>query len=111
MNERIHKVNDLLRDHLSAIMLAELSLKTGVFVTITKVVTSRDLRHSTVSLSVFPEEEENYARKTLRYERAKIERALHAKLYMNPLPKIRFVIDDTAERADAVEKLISDPEF
>jgi ribosome-binding factor A len=111
MSERLHKVNDLVRDHLGEIIRTELALKAGVFVTLTKVATSKDLRHASVYLSVFPEGEENYVEKTLTREQRKIERALHAKLYMKPLPKIRFVIDDTAGRADEVEKLLIHPDF
>ncbi|OGI22067.1 MAG: ribosome-binding factor A [Candidatus Moranbacteria bacterium RIFCSPHIGHO2_01_FULL_55_24] len=106
MSLRITKVNELIRDLVSETINTDLSLKPGVFVTLTKCETSKDLRHARIFVSIFPESETRYATETLAKERARIERNVHQKLYMKPLPKISFHVDTTAQSADEVEKLL-----
>lgn len=105
---RIIKVNELVRKLLGEIMEHELSLKRGVFITIAKVDTSRDLRYTRMFISIFPESETQYVSKTLAHELPKIQKALYAKLSMKPLPKLSFEIDTTAQEADKVEKILKE---
>jgi ribosome-binding factor A len=111
MSARIIKVNDLLRDLVSEALISELSLKQGVFVTLAKVTTSKDLRHARVSVSVYPHEESHYVKVTLKKESHALEKFVHSKLYMNPMPRLRFILDDTEEKADEVEKILLSKEF
>ena len=89
-------------------MEREVSLKTGVLMTIAKVDTSRDLRYTRMFISVFPEKETHYVSETLKKELPKIQKHLYTKLHMKPLPKISFEIDTTAQEADKVEKLLKE---
>jgi ribosome-binding factor A len=111
MSERITKVNDLLRDLVSQALLTELSLKQGIVLTVAKVSASKDLRHANILVSVFPESEENYVRAALKNELRGIEKSIHGKLYMKPLPRLRFLIDTTERGADEVEKIILREDF
>ncbi len=106
MSHRILQINGLIREHLGNIFLREVSFKVGTLVTITKVDTSADLRHSRILVSVFPETESVYALKTLEHEKGAIQKALHRKLHMKPLPVISFHCDPTGENADIIEKLL-----
>ena len=106
MSLRIKKINELIRKHISEILQKEVSLKSGVFVTIMKVDTSRDLRYARLFISVFPEKEKEYAVKTLQNERVNIQKVLHKKLATQPLPKIEFIADDTESKADEVERIL-----
>lgn len=108
MSQRIEKINKLIKDVTGEIILKNLSFKEGVFVTIAKVDTSRDLRYTRVFVSVFPDKEIDYAAKTLEKERYKIQNQLNKKLHMKPLPKIEFRLDMTESRADEIEKLLKD---
>ncbi len=105
MPDRIDKVNSLLASQISRLIARHVDFKRGVFVTVPKVETSRDLRHTNIHISVFPASEKNYVMKTLGYERYLLQKLLHKKLVMKNLPKIRFVYNDTEERADEVEAL------
>jgi ribosome-binding factor A len=105
---RITKVNELLRQLLGEIMERELSLKPGIIMTIAKIDTSKDLRYTRMFISVFPENETNYVKETLKKELSGIQKKLYAKLYMRPMPKISFEIDTTAQEADKVEKILLD---
>ena len=108
MSERIVKVNELVRQNVDNILLKELSLKEGVFITIAKVDTSSDLRYTRIFVSVFPEKEMNYAIKTLQKEVGRIQGKLNRNLHMKPLPKIEFRLDLTESKADEIEKLLKE---
>jgi ribosome-binding factor A len=105
-HSRIDQINELLRAELGEIFRKEVSLKQGILITISKVETTRDLRHAKVSISVFPESEESYAMKTLGNELSHIQKMLYTKLYMKPLPHIHLLTDRTEQKADVIEKIL-----
>ena len=110
MTHRISKVNELIKQQISEIISRELNLKPGVFLTIAKVDTSKDIRYTRISISIFPEKETNYAMETLRKEAYFIQGKLNKKLFIKIIPKIEFTLDTTEVKADKVEKLLIDIE-
>lgn len=108
MSNRIDKVNELIKKNISEIMLKDLSLKPGVFITVAKVDTTSDLRYTRVFVSIFPEKEINYVLKSLEKELYRIQGALNKKLSMKLLPRIEFKIDLTESKADVIEKLLKE---
>jgi ribosome-binding factor A len=108
MSLRIQKINELLRHHIGELLLRELSLKEGVFVTISKVDTTPDLRYTRVSLSIFPEKETVYIKKTLEKEVYQLQGKLNKLLCIKPIPKIEFRVDKTEVEADKIEKLLKE---
>lgn len=105
-NYRIQKVNELIRQQISEIISRELNIKPGVFVTISKVDTTKDLRYTRILISIFPEKETEYAVKTLEKELYSIQGRLNKKLFLKPIPKIEFVADTTEAEADNIEKIL-----
>lgn len=105
MSHRIEKVNDLIRDHLSRIISEELSLKSGVLASIIKVDTSRDLRYAQVLVSVFPQGQQDYVKKTLDKEIYRIQGILNRSLHLKIIPRIRFIIDTTQQKASQLEEV------
>lgn len=108
MSYKIEKLNELIRKNLNEIFLKDLSLKAGVFITISRVDTSPDSRYARVLVSIFPEKETGYALETLRHEIFRLQGALNKKLSMRPLPRISFERDDTEAKADEIEKLFQE---
>jgi ribosome-binding factor A len=108
MSNRIPKINELIKKHISEIISRDLSLKPGVFVTVAKVDTTPDLRYTRVFVSIFPEKEIDYAIKTLEKEIYRLQGSLNKRLSMKPLPKIEFKVDLTEARADEIEKLLKE---
>jgi len=108
MSKRIEKINQLLKEKLSEIIRKDLSLKPGALVTIVKVDTSRDLRYAKTLLSVYPETEKDYVLKTLYKESRKIHKILHQELFMKPLPKIKFSINNNQEKIAEIEKIFEE---
>lgn len=106
MSHRIEKVNELIKQQIAEILIRELNLKPGVFVTVAKVDTTRDLRYTRIFLSIFPEKEANYVLETLKKEIYRLQGVLNKKLSMKSLPKIEFYQDITESKADEVEKIL-----
>jgi ribosome-binding factor A len=106
MSDRIPKINELIRSHLGELLTRDLDLKPGIFLTISKVDTTPDLRYARVSVSVFPEKETNYAIKPLKHEAYRLQGKLNKKLAMRPLPRLTFQADMTEAKADVIEKIL-----
>lgn len=105
MSTRIEKINDLLRDNISNIINKDLALKQGVFVSITKVDTSKDLRYTKIFVSIFPEKEIDYTMKTLEKELFHIQKLSNQKLEIKIFPKIRFILDSSGNKLTELEEI------
>ena len=108
MNTRLPKINELIKHAIAEIISRELDLKPGVFVTVSKVDTTADLRYTRISVSIFPEKEIEYAMRTLEKELYYIQGKLNKKLSMRPLPRIELKVDYTEAKADKIEKLLKE---
>lgn len=108
MSSRIDRVNELIRTSIAEIIAREVDLPAGVFVTVVKVDTSRDLHYARVFVSVFPEKKFGSAKKILNQKIYFIQGKLNKKLSMKPLPRIEFVADFTETEADKIEKLLKE---
>ena len=108
MSLRIERVNELIKISIAEIIAREVELPPGVFVTVAKVDTTRDLRYAQVFVSVFPENKFGNAIKILSKKIYSLQGALNKKLHMKPLPRIEFVSDHTEAEADKIEKLLKE---
>lgn len=106
MSERIKKVNSLIKEEISNLLNREVSFKIGLFVTVSKVDTTNDLRYTRIFVKVFPSHENEYTMKTLGHEKKKLQKILNKKLHMKILPKISFIEDKTGEQFDEIDRLL-----
>ncbi len=106
MSFRIQKVNSLIKEQIAEILTRELNLKSGVFLTIVKVDTTRDLRYTRIFISVFPEGDRKYVLTALKNEKINIQKILHNKLHLKIMPKVIFKLDTTEAEADEIEKIL-----
>lgn len=107
-SSRIHKINELIRTNIAEIISRELEFPPGIFLTVTKVDTSADLRYARVFVSVFPEKKFGKTMELLQKKIYLIQGVLNKKLHMKPLPRIEFVADRTEVEADKIEKLLKE---
>lgn len=106
MSDRVLKINELIHHHIAELLPREVDFKLGVFVTVSRVDTTPDLRYTRIFISIFPAKETPYVLATLKKERGALQNKLNKKLHMKPLPRIVFRSDDTEEKADEVERLL-----
>jgi ribosome-binding factor A len=108
MSHRISKINELIKQQIAEIISRELSLKPGIFLTVAKVDTSRDLRYTRIFISIFPERETRYVLETLKKELYFLQGRLNKRLFLKIIPRMEFVADTTEAQADKIEKLLDD---
>lgn len=106
MSLRIEKVNELIKQEVGKTILSEINFSTDIMVTVMKAEVSKDLRYADVFISVLPFEKKEEAKEALKENIYFIQRILNKKLFMKPLPRIKFKIDDTGEYMGKIDTLI-----
>ncbi len=104
-NNRISKLNSLVKEELAKIIQKEIDFEEGTLVTIYKVEVSSDVAHANIRISVIPDENEKKALERLKENVFHLQQELNKKLILRKVPKIRFVLDDSIKRAAEMEKL------
>jgi ribosome-binding factor A len=106
----MRRVNEAVREVLSDAMKRLKDPRVG-FVTVTDVRTSPDLRHAKVFVSVLGSESERAATMDgLASAHGVLQSAVNSELRMKRTPTLDFVYDDTAERADRLERMFAEME-
>ena len=106
MTQRILKVNELIKQEVGKIILSEINFPADVMVTVIKAEASKDLRYADVFVSVLPFEKKEEVEEILKENIYFMQKILNKKLFMKPLPRIKFKIDDTGEYVGRIDKLI-----
>ena len=108
MSRRMGRVNGLLREELSQLILRELKdPRVASFVTITEVDTSSDLDHARVYVSVMATPEEQVdVMKGLKSAEGFLRATLRNRVQMRKIPTLTFELDTTMERGADLLKLI-----
>ncbi len=105
--ERMRRVDEAMREVLSDAITSEVKDPRVGFVTVTAVDTSPDLRHARVYVSVLGDETKRaLTLRALQSAHGFLQRRVAAQLRLKHTPQLAFVYDDTAERADRVERLL-----
>jgi ribosome-binding factor A len=111
--DRMLRVNELLRREISTALHHALA-GTGMdlsAVTVTHVVTHRDLREARVLVSILGHEHEREEMMAvIRHQRADIQQWINRNLSLKYTPRLSFELDLSVERGDRVLKIISDLE-
>lgn len=105
---RVKRFNELIKIELGKIIFDFLDVKSGILVTVTRVITASDLFSATVFVSVYPDKEKNAVFSKLNRSIYQIQQLLNKKLKIKPVPKIIFKRDPNPEEASEVEKLLKD---
>ncbi len=105
MSERLNKVNGLIRDEMSKILLEEMHFD-NVFVTVLSANTSPTLEHSTVFVSVIPYNQKRNVLRQLKKDIYNLQQALNKHIIIRPVPKIRFEIDEGQEIASRIDEIL-----
>lgn len=99
-NKRIAQVNALLQREVGLLLRREVEFPINILVTVSRTDTSIDLEHATIWLKVFPEDQSKAVMETLRHSMWYLQRSLNRRLAMKFVPRIRFDIDTSEEKAE-----------
>lgn len=106
MKERILRLNELIKREFSLIVLKEVDFPEGVFVTITRVDTSDDLKQANVYISVMPENKSKLAIDIIKKQMYFLQQKLNKRLRMRPIPRINFTSEKLTFQAAKIEEIL-----
>jgi ribosome-binding factor A len=111
MTQRTQRIDELLRQEISAILSREVADPRIGFVTVTQVETAPDLHHAKVWVSVIGERaERDAAIAALERVMVFVRRELGSRLRLRRIPEFHVRLDDTAERGTRVLHLLQELE-
>jgi ribosome-binding factor A len=109
MADRMRRVNEAVREVVSARIAEGLRDPRIGFVTVTAVETSSDLRHARVYVSVLGSEEERAATlEGLESAHGVLQQAVAGELRMKRTPTLQFVFDESIDRGMRITELLDD---
>jgi ribosome-binding factor A len=108
MAKRIERVNELVKEEISKIILKEIEFSAGFLVTITRVETSSDLRDANVFVSVLPEKEISSTVDFLNRKAGFLQGKINKLLRMKPIPRLIFVKEKETVQAGRIEELLAE---
>ncbi len=106
MPRRMEKINQLIKEEVSNLILRNLDISREIMITVIDVETSSDLTQTRIGISILPFLKAEKTLKILNSQIFNIQRALDRKLKTKIVPKIRFRIDESQEKASKVERLL-----
>ena len=109
MSGRMRRVDTAVRQVLGDAVSQDLKDPRVGFVTVTDVSTSTDLRHARVYVSILGTPVEQEASLAgLRSAHGFLQGRVARELRLKNTPELEFVLDDTAEKAFRLERLLED---
>jgi ribosome-binding factor A len=109
MTERMRRVNEAVREVVSARLAEGLRDPRIGFVTVTSVDTSPDLRQARVYVSVLGTDEERSATMAgLDSAHGVLQQAVASELRMKHTPTLQFVFDESIDRGMRISELLDD---
>lgn len=104
MSDRIRKINEFIREEAGKAIASLIDRE--VFLTVTAVETSDNLKHSTVWVSAMGDKEA--ALEYLNEKRSEIQHMITSKMATKYTPKIVFKIDLSQDYVAKIEELLND---
>lgn len=105
--KRIDRINEVILEEISDILLKEIKDPRIGFVTLTGVKTSDDFSHARVSVSIIGEEDKREsAIKGLKSASGFIRLLLKKRMSLRRIPDLEFVYDSSIEYGDRINKIL-----
>ena len=106
-SERMRRVDEAMREVLSDVITQDLRDPRVGFVTVTAVDTAPDLRQARVHVSVLgTDKQRRRSMDAIESARGYLQKQVAGQLRLKYTPQLSFHYDDTAERADRLERLL-----
>jgi ribosome-binding factor A len=107
MSNRLPRVNQLIKQELSQIILKEIEFPKDILVTVTRVETTPNLIESKIYVSVMPENKSENILQILNKQIYDIQQRLNKRLKMRPVPRIYFRKEKETAEAGKVEEILA----
>lgn len=108
MNKRIQRINQLIKEEISKILLKEIDFPKDALVTVTRVTTSPDLRQATIFISCIPEGQKLKALGILNKQLSLLQKKIGESLSIKITPKLKFITEKETQNAARIEELLEE---
>ena len=109
MARRAQRVSELLRQELSSIFQTLRDPRLQAIISITRIQTSDDLSHAKVYISVLgSSKQKTEATECLNAASGYIRKELRGVVSLRRIPDLSFSIDDSMEKAEAIQRMMDD---
>lgn len=108
MSRRIQRVNQLIKQEISKLILREIEGPKDTLITVTRVSSTPDLRESKVFISIIPEENKNKTFLSLNRKIYQLQQKINKRLKMKIVPKIVFVEEKMTASAARIEEILEE---
>ena len=106
MEKRLERVNRLIKEELSRIILKEFDFPLDVLITLTRVETTNNLIQAKVYISVMPEKKTKDILQMLNRGIYELQQKLNKRLNMRPVPRIYFREEKETVKAGRIEEIL-----
>lgn len=106
MSHRVDRVEHLVKEEISYILLHKVKDVDLGFLTVTNVRMSPDLKVASIYLSVFEKEKREIVLERIKDRTGFIRTELAHRIRIRFVPELRFFIDDTLDYVEKIEGLI-----
>jgi ribosome-binding factor A len=108
MNQRTDRVNELVRQELGRIIAEEIELPPESLVTITKVMTSPDIKSSRVLITILPDRLRGSILEILKKNQHHLHKILTGSLKTKFIPNLLFSIDEQELHAQKIDQILDE---
>lgn len=105
LSDKITKINELVKDELGRLIGLEINFG-QTLISVSKVEITKNRQEARVFLSIYPLQQNKKVLELLNGKKAFLRRQLATRIYMRPLPAIRFLVDESQEKAGFIDNLI-----
>lgn len=106
MSYRIDKVENLIREEISTILLQKMQDQNFGFITVTHVKVSPDIKMAKIYISVLEKEKRELVLEKIKAKSGFIRTELASRIRIKFVPELKFFIDDTLDYVEKIEGLI-----
>ena len=105
---RVDKVEKLIKEQISYILLHKMQDEDLGFLTVTDVKVSADLKIAKIYLSVLQKERRDFVLNRIKLRLGHIRTELAHRIRIKFVPELKFFIDDTLDYVEKIEGLINE---
>jgi ribosome-binding factor A len=107
-SHRVDKVERLIKEQISYILLHKMQDEELGFITVTDVKVSADLKIAKIYLSVFQKERRDFVLNRVNLRLGHIRSELAHRIRIKFVPELKFFIDNTLDYIEKIEGLINE---
>lgn len=107
-SHRVDKVEKLIKEEISYILLHKMQDEALGFITVTDVKVSADLKIAKIYLSVLQKERRDFVLNKINQRLGHIRSELAHRISIKFVPELKFFIDDTLDYVEKIEGLINE---